>query len=116
MLPVPLIATYEDRHVMVSTSFSKAALLVAAEGARRHFPQVEYFPSYEIITGTHARGAYYADDLREVTRSGVDHAMRVFRTHYMPSELPDANAVSQDSPEGAYDIMCDEDAIDELRG
>jgi hypothetical protein len=119
--PVPLIATYEARHVMVATSYSKAALRVAAEGARQGFAHVEYFPSYEIITGNYARGAYFADDLREVTPSGVDHAMRVFHDHFMPGgagRKPDG-ARPERSRKGvadeAYDIICDEDAIDEVR-
>jgi hypothetical protein len=119
--PVPLIATYEAQHVMVATSYSKAALRVAAEGARQRFPQVEYFPSYEIITGNYARGAYFADDLREVTPSGVDHAMRVFHAHFMTGgtgrSAPAGNAERgrKSMAEEAYDIICDEDAIDEVR-
>jgi len=75
--PVPLIATYENRHVWVSTTYSKAALRVAADVAERCYRSVIYFPSYEIITSPAAGGRYYADDLRQVTEIGVKHVMRV---------------------------------------
>jgi hypothetical protein len=54
--PVPLIATYEKRHVLVSTTYSKAALRVAADEAERMLGNMIYFPSYEIITSPAAGG------------------------------------------------------------
>lgn len=76
--PVPLVATYEDQHVMVSTTYSKSVLRVAAESIQRSHTGVYYFPAYEIITGNHSRGAYFGPDLRSVTEAGVDHVMHVF--------------------------------------
>ena len=56
--PVPLVATYEDRHVLVSTTTSKAVLRVAATEVSSAHAWVDYFPSYEIITRDHSiRGA-----------------------------------------------------------
>ena len=76
--PVPLAATYSGEHVLVATTHSKSVLRVAAgELADRH-EHVQYFPSYEIITGPHAGGRYFAQDLRDVTTEGVDHVMRIF--------------------------------------
>ena len=80
--PVPLVATAEDRSVLLSTVYSKSALRVAAEEVVRQYPDsVFYFPSYEIITGHHAQGGYFDDDLRSVTTEGVDHVMRIFFKH-----------------------------------
>lgn len=77
--PVPLVATAEDRHVLVSTTYSKSVLRVACdEIARSYGNRVGYFPSYEIIMGTFNRGRYFAQDLRSVTEEGVSHVMRVF--------------------------------------
>ena len=84
--PVPLVATAEDRHVLVSTTYSKSVLRVAAEQVARSRQDVVYFPSYEIITGNHARGSYFADDLRSVTEEGVGHVMRLFLKHYTGRE------------------------------
>jgi hypothetical protein len=113
--PVPLIATYERRHVLVSTTYSKAALRVAADEAERMLGNVIYFPSYEIITSPAAGGNYYADDLRQVTEQGVKHVMRVFSKHFLPATL----AVKESGPvvesiapmESAFDVMCDEEVI-----
>jgi hypothetical protein len=80
--PVPLIATFEDRHVLVSTVYSKSVLRVAADAATRARPKVAYFPSYEIITGAQARSQFYEDDLREVSDAGVTHVMSIFVKHF----------------------------------
>ena len=69
--PVPLIATAEPRSVLVATTYSKSVLRVAAQDVADAAADVAYFPSYEIITGPHARGMYFADDLRSVTEDGV---------------------------------------------
>jgi hypothetical protein len=49
--PVPLIATAEPRHVLVSTIASKSTLRVACEKIVKACTGVAYFPSYEIVTG-----------------------------------------------------------------
>jgi hypothetical protein len=122
--PVPLIATYEQQHVLVSTTYSKSALRVAAEGVVRAYSNAEYFPSYEIITGAFNRGAYYENDLRDVTRFGVDHAMRVFLRHYTPKDGAAPLAAARGSARAAtlprdvedgYEVVCDEEAIDQVR-
>ncbi len=85
--PVPLVATAEDRHVLVSTTYSKSVLRVVAEQITRKYADVAYFPSYEIITGGFTRGRYFANDLRSVTEEGVVHVMRLFLKHYAGCEL-----------------------------
>src|SRR5690606_5228208 len=84
--PVPLIATHqEDQHVLAATSYSKAVLRVAAGEVAQGNPQVSYFPSFEIITSAHSRGAYFEPDLRGVREIGVAHVMRVFSRHFLGS-------------------------------
>jgi GSCFA family len=80
--PVPLVATAEDRHVLVSTTYSKSVLRVAADAVARTCSDVTYFPSYEIITGSFSRGGYFAEDGRTVLESGVAHVMRIFMRHF----------------------------------
>jgi hypothetical protein len=80
--PVPLAATARrDQHVLAATTYSKSVLRVAAEMLTSRFPHVHYFPSYEIITGAFSRGAYYAEDLRNVLENGVSHVMELFMKH-----------------------------------
>lgn len=114
--PVPLIATYEKRHVWVSTTFSKAALRVAADAVERQFENVIYFPSYEIITSPASSGRYYADDLRQITQLGVKHVMRIFSKHYFAK--PHENLITLDGIVAntdqieENDVVCDEEAIE----
>ncbi len=76
--PVPLTATASGAHVLTATTYSKSVLrAVAGEMAGLH-ALVDYFPSYEIITGAPFGGRYYKDNLRHVTREGVATAMSVF--------------------------------------
>jgi hypothetical protein len=79
--PVPLAATAENKHVLVSTTYSKSVLRVAAEMLSRHHENVGYFPSYEIVTGSFNRGQYFAKNLRDVVEDGVRHVMRLFLKH-----------------------------------
>jgi hypothetical protein len=88
--PVPLIATFEAQHVLTATTYSKSVLRVAAQMVADSHPHVDYFPSYEIITGASSRGAYYGPDLREVEEVGVAHAMRCFFRNYLGQEAADS--------------------------
>lgn len=113
--PVPLIATYEPRHALVSTTYSKAVLRVVADEMWRCYDHVDYFPSYEIITGSYNRGAYFGGDLREVREEGVAHVMRTFMRHYANGTESPVESVAQDVPDtprnAFFDIVCDEEAI-----
>ncbi|MDB6162881.1 MAG: hypothetical protein JWL98_313 [Xanthomonadaceae bacterium] len=114
--PVPLIATYENRNVLVATSYSKSVLRVAADMAYRTFDWVDYFPSYEIITGSYTNSVYYEDDYRGIRDTGVDHVMRCFLRHYANiGAIPALPAGLEQNAGGANDIVCDEEAIDQVR-
>jgi len=119
--PVPLIATYEDRHVLVSTTVSKAILRVAADEIEKRFKNVLYFPSYEIITSAANSGRYFQDDLRQVTDIGVNHVMRIFSKHLLQANSPSSAdgelAVFSGETRGSEDIVCDEEVIERaIRG
>lgn len=119
--PVPLVATYEPRHALVATTYSKSVLRTVADEARRAFSHVEYFPSYEIITGHYNKGAYFSEDLRDVREEGVKHVMGVFMKHYAQgsgiesgSRSPAQTAPVRPAPKTKrklFDVVCDEEAI-----
>ncbi len=121
--PVPLIATYEPQHVLVSNTWSKAVLRVAAGQVAAVEVGVCYFPSYEIITGPQARGRYFAEDLRTVTEAGVTRVMGLFSRHFLADSIerqsqfpPPAPAPDKDYQqrfEDLAEIICDEQAIDQ---
>ncbi len=118
--PVPLIATFEDRHVLVSTTYSKSVLRVAAESAVQEFQWVDYFPSYEIITGAFNQGRYYEEDLREINRAGVGHAMRCFLQHYAEGRAGDREesqsigAIQPMAAPSSSAVICDEESIERI--
>jgi hypothetical protein len=111
--PVPLVATYEDRHVLVATSYSKSVLRVAAEEARQQFDFVDYFPSYELIALACSGTDYYANDLREVRDTGVRHVMRCFMKHYVDDEpwSDETTTAPQKIDRRDEDVVCDEEVI-----
>ena len=117
--PVPLVATAADRHVLVSTTYSKSVLRVAAEEVSSAHSHVCYFPSYEIITGPHAAGGYFEADRRSVSEAGVDHVMRVFMAHMTDATAGAATAVAVDAVADAAltemqalaDAACDEEML-----
>ena len=124
--PVPLVATYEPRHVLVANTYSKAALRVVAEEAVRADPGTAYFPSYEIVTGPQARGRYFAEDLRSVTEAGVAHVMDLFARHYLaeraePVVIAPSRAAPGPAPLAETDhrrfeelaaVVCEDEALD----
>lgn len=116
--PVPLVATYEDRSVLVSTTYSKSVLRVAAEQMLSRFDWVDYIPSYEIITGSYAGGLYYEDDYREVNHLGVAHVMRCFVRNYVsrPADLSTQRSELPEPPVAEFqNVVCDEREIEMMR-
>ena len=80
--PVPLTATASGSHVEVATCYSKSVLRAVCGTLLARHEDVDYFPSYEIITSQSARGAFFEDNLRSVTAAGVATAMGLFlRAH-----------------------------------
>ena len=61
--PIPLAATYECRHVLLSTIESKSLLRSVAAVAGTFI--VDYFPSFEIVSSFPFRGVF-ENDLRSV--------------------------------------------------
>ncbi|NSY19764.1 GSCFA domain-containing protein [Neorhizobium sp. AL 9.2.2] len=119
--PVPLAATAEAQaHVLSATTYSKSVLRVAAEMLTKRFANVHYFPSYEIITGAHARGSYFAEDLRSVTESGVSHVMTMFTRHATDYDPAEVTVVAPVAPkvgtlslaEQVVQVECDEALLD----
>jgi hypothetical protein len=107
-------------HVLAATTYSKSVLRVAAEILRKRFAIVHYFPSYEIITGAFNRGGYFAEDLRSVLETGVDHVMRLFMLHatgnagraLRQAQEDDSLPRQQRLAEKLIEVECDEIALD----
>ncbi len=76
--PVPLTATASGGHVLVATTHSKSALRGVAGEMAMDDAGVDYFPSYEVITGAPARAAFFEPNLRSVVSQGVELVMGHF--------------------------------------
>ncbi|GJE01935.1 GSCFA domain-containing protein [Methylobacterium isbiliense] len=111
--PVPMIATYENRHVLESNLYTKSVLRVAAGEAAAGDPRAVYFPAYDIVASNINAGRYYADDLRSINDAGVRHVMRCFLDTFTPDEAPRAAAPPIASEfVGAAGVICDEEEIE----
>lgn len=80
--PVPLVASYTNKNVLVASMHSKSVLRAAVGEIEARHSHVAYFPSYEIISHPASFGQYLASDLREVTERGVHHVMDCFLSSY----------------------------------
>jgi hypothetical protein len=113
--PVPLIATYENRHVLVSTCVSKSILRVAVDEVEKIFSNVFYFPSYEIINSPSNAGKFFSDDLRSINNLGINHIMKIFSKHFIEIEskkhfnITDINTSHFQSL--TSEVICDEEEI-----
>lgn len=76
--PVPLTATASTSHVLPATIYSKSVLRAVAGDVATISNDVDYFPSFEIISSHPFRGYFYEPNLREVAKPGVDHVMQCF--------------------------------------
>lgn len=112
--PVPLTATASGAHVLAATTRSKAVLRAAADEFAAAHDDVDYFPSYEIVTNPAARGAFFQPNLREVTPQGVATVMSSFLAAY---GLAQAAAPQPMAPVGdsSDDVVCEEILLEAFR-
>lgn len=81
--PVPLAATATDDNVLVATTYSKAVLRAAAGMLASEFDDIDYFPSYEIVT-SHAPGNEPFDETgRNVRPETVEKVMAYFLSEHV---------------------------------
>lgn len=112
--PIPLLATFEQRHVLQANTYSKAVLRVACEDIVRRHPHVHYFASYEIVTATGDSRSYFMDDHRAVTDAAVDHVMECFKRHFTtPGEAVPNSQVAKvlEGLQRRAQPMCDEEQV-----
>lgn len=105
--PVPLTATAGGRHILLSSTYSKAVLrAVAGELADRN-DMIDYFPSYEIITNPAAKSRFYAENLRSVLPEGVATAMAAFFGEQVSGSTV-AQKEAEAEPEDEDELHCEE--------
>ncbi|AXB80670.1 GSCFA domain-containing protein [Novosphingobium sp. P6W] len=98
--PVPFKATMTGRDALAANTYSKSVQRAAAEAAVLRHDNVDYFPSYEIVTLTDRKIAYRVDNIH-VNPEVVGEIMRRAIRTYLPDEAvkeeqPVTAAVAQD--------------------
>lgn len=128
--PVPLTATASGSHVLTATTRSKATLRAAAAELSETRAEVDYFPSYEIITAPPFRGRAFAKNKRSVKPKAVNHVMNQFfadQRRSFPELFDDVDSEAEQraqrqrvrqarranrAREEADDVVCEEAMLD----
>ncbi|MEZ0089213.1 GSCFA domain-containing protein [Streptacidiphilus sp. EB129] len=108
--PVPLTATATGGHALTANTYSKSLLRAVAGQLALEDDHVDYFPSYELITGAPFKSAFYAPNLRTVTPEGVAFVMRHFAAAFGPGR--DATAPQSRRPLVKGGDSCDDAVLD----
>jgi hypothetical protein len=111
--PVPLTATASDQHVEVATAYSKAVLRSVCGMLYQRYDDIDYFPSYEIITSANNRGVYFETNKRSVSSVGVKTAMGLFLGAHGISNQPNvAPSTVKTAQEKAEDVQCEDSLLE----
>lgn len=115
--PVGIIATYEDRHVIVSNMAVKSILRAAADEVVRARPNIAYLPSYDLVNVSPNAARFYRDDTRRINPHGIDRTMKMFFDHFtdQAAETTTVRSLKIDVAAEAEDsarVVCDEEAIE----
>lgn len=76
--PVPLVATAVPQHVLVSTVRSKSVLRAVAGELSESFDDIDYFPSFELLSTPFLGTGFFEENKRSVKRTGVEAVMKSF--------------------------------------
>lgn len=118
--PVPLTATASSRHVLVANTYSKAVLRAVAEELFLNNPNVDYVPSYEMVTNPRQLSRHYCGNWRSISDEGVAAAMSVFlEQHHLDrcgEDVAPLDGVRQSSGELSFEgrqaVICEEQLLD----
>lgn len=125
--PVPLTATASGQHVLLATVYSKSVLRAVAGQAVMDETDIDYFPSFEIISNPWSKVSFYEDNMRSVKSSGVNLVMQTFFNAHLTgqeSSTPAGLQMNVPSPSGrgsgveqpADDVICEEVLLDAFGG
>jgi hypothetical protein len=80
--PVPIQTTFTDLDVIRANNYSKAVLRAAAEELAARYENVDYFPSYDILTLS-PRNLVWSQDEVHVRSDAVSQVVSTFLSHYI---------------------------------
>lgn len=106
--PVPLTATATQSHVLTATTYSKSVLRSAAGYLAAMDSDVDYFPSYELISSSATRRCFFEDNLRNVRYEGVEFVMKHFAAGLRQSNGVAGSEHTTSAFGDPKDVMCEE--------
>lgn len=110
--PVPLTATASENHVLTSSTYSKAVLRAAAGQLAATHDDVDYFPSFEIISTHLMKGQLFESNMRTVKKEGVDLVMRHFENGLtgirLQTDLKKETISTSASEKKDEDLVCED--------
>lgn len=95
--PVPFKATLTGRDALIANTYGKSVQRAAAETFAATYADVNYFPSYELVTLTNRDMAYTQDNIH-VTRDMVSHIMASVLHAYAGGEAPQKTVAEAHAP------------------
>ena len=117
--PVPLTATYSDKHILTANVYSKATLRSVAGYLSEINDHIDYFPSYELIINPRNHSSWYEANLRSVRSEAVENVMNIFLENQ--SNNNELNMITQEASslppkftENQIDrnIICEEELLE----
>ncbi|MER6535769.1 GSCFA domain-containing protein [Streptomyces sp900105755] len=108
--PQPMTATATDGHALAANAYTKSVLRAVAGQLALEDADIDYFPSYELITGHVFGGRFFGPNHRTVTPEGVEFVMRHFTAgleHRTPAPPPSPTTAS-----GSADAACEDAVLD----
>lgn len=113
--PVPMTATASGRHVLVANSYSKSTLRAVAGEYAESRDYADYFPSYELVTGSPFRARFYADNMRDVSPEGIAFVMdHFFRALGVQDTPPPPPPKTREPVKTQDDIVCEEELLEQF--
>jgi hypothetical protein len=130
--PVPLTATASGDHVLPATVYSKSVLRTVAGELAQDLADVDYFPSFEIVSSHPSAGRLFEANMRSVKPKGVRKVMRAFLAAHGegPSEAEAksenelrkarraarrARLAAQKDATPDQDVVCEEELLEAFR-
>tara|TARA_X000000950_G_scaffold129145_1_gene161333 strand:+ start:1239 stop:3314 length:2076 start_codon:yes stop_codon:yes gene_type:complete len=106
--PVPLTATATEMHVLSASTYSKSILRSVA-GDLSNLSNVDYFPSFEIVTNPKLKSNGFLENLRSVKPEIIDVVMKYFFNAYGVSKINNLKKFDIREEE----LICEEELLDE---
>ena len=110
--PVPLTATATNMHVLPATVYSKSVLRAVAGDLSNENSNIDYFPSYEIVSSPWLSFNFYEKNMRSVKNSGVELVMNSFFTEHPNFSTKESIPNADENVLVETQVVCEDEILD----